>query len=408
MLDISIPELVTSGGSFSSWPLNLPAAGSQTWVELNVPYRFFGVTEQLSWLAQFAGQGFENISALANLVLLQEMMLGEEYQLIAGTSVPLATPGTPTCTVRTAGSNETALNTNITAVKVAATNYFGSTAVSAASTTFAVGAGQVVDVTIAPVNGAMNYTIYGFTSGSSYYVLAQGVGGIRYTLQGFATLPAAVTPPAADTGTGKGTRLEGVIPTLTGASANAGIYPAGWQGGYVNNAVGTHLGYNTVYTALKGLIDSTSNSPGAFKADPAELISSGSDLANLSQDVISEGTATNYRLFLQQNEVGGMQVGGAVSDFRNPITQSIMRMVWHPWYTQGNADLLSYQLPQAQTQVGNAWEMTCVQDYISIAWPVIDATYRYSCFLFGSLIASAPYFSAHLGGLQNSDTTPFQ
>lgn len=76
VLDISIPEMVTTAGSFSSWPLNLPGAGSQTWVQLNVPYRFFGVTEQLSWLAQFAGQGFEDISALANLVLLQEMMLG--------------------------------------------------------------------------------------------------------------------------------------------------------------------------------------------------------------------------------------------------------------------------------------------------------------------------------------------
>jgi hypothetical protein len=57
VVDISIPELVTSGGSFSTWPLNLPGAGSQSETTLNVPYRFFGITEQLSWLAQFAGQG---------------------------------------------------------------------------------------------------------------------------------------------------------------------------------------------------------------------------------------------------------------------------------------------------------------------------------------------------------------
>ena len=76
VLDISLPELVQSGGSFSNWPLNLPPAGSQTTATLNVPYRFMGVTEELSWLAQFAGQGFEDISALANLIMLQEMMLG--------------------------------------------------------------------------------------------------------------------------------------------------------------------------------------------------------------------------------------------------------------------------------------------------------------------------------------------
>ena len=42
----------------------------------NIPYRFFGLSESLSWLAQFMGQGFEDISALANLVLLQEFMMG--------------------------------------------------------------------------------------------------------------------------------------------------------------------------------------------------------------------------------------------------------------------------------------------------------------------------------------------
>ena len=65
--DISIPELVTTGGTFGSWPLNLPPAASEQFVTLNVPYRFFGLTEQLSWLSQFAGQGFEDLSALANL-----------------------------------------------------------------------------------------------------------------------------------------------------------------------------------------------------------------------------------------------------------------------------------------------------------------------------------------------------
>ena len=64
VLDISITELVQSGGTFSNWPLNLPPAGSQATATLNVPYRFMGVTEELSWLAQFAGQGFEDISAL--------------------------------------------------------------------------------------------------------------------------------------------------------------------------------------------------------------------------------------------------------------------------------------------------------------------------------------------------------
>ena len=39
VIDISIPELVQSGGSLSnsSWPLNLPQSGKQTEYKLNVP-----------------------------------------------------------------------------------------------------------------------------------------------------------------------------------------------------------------------------------------------------------------------------------------------------------------------------------------------------------------------------------
>jgi hypothetical protein len=78
VVDISIPELVQTSGTLAStsWPLNLPGSGSQTELTLNVPYRFFGLTESLSWLAQFAGQGFEDISALANLS-------GTQYALCA-------------------------------------------------------------------------------------------------------------------------------------------------------------------------------------------------------------------------------------------------------------------------------------------------------------------------------------
>jgi hypothetical protein len=41
------------------------------------------------------------------------------------------------------------------------------------------------------------------------------------------------------------------------------------------------------------------------------------------------------------------------------------------------------------------------------AWPGIDVTWRYSLLLFGALVAHAPMYSAHLGGLQNSDVAPY-
>lgn len=411
VVDIATSELVQSGGSFTNWPLNLPGSGSQTEVNLNVPYKFFGLTEQLSWLAQFAGQGFEDVSALANLILLQEMMLGEEYQMIAASSTNLAVPGTPTTTLRTAGSNETPIGTNANyAVTVTATNYWGETTLSTFSTNVATTTTTVVDVTIAPVPGALSYNLYVSTNGAparaNAFRAATAVGGLRFTLQGAAPTTGA-NPPAADSGTGSTNRMEGIVPVLAGKSAGSGVYPAAWQGGYINQSVGTHLSYNAIYTALDALWESNSNSPGAFKADPAEIVGDGGDIMRLSQDVIAQGNATNYRLFLDQGEVGGVRVGAAVSEFQNPVTRSVVKLVVHPWYTQGTATLMTYQLPQTWTNVANAWEMTMVQDYVSIAWPVIDATFRYSIFMYGALVAHAPQYSGLLQGLQVSDTTPY-
>jgi hypothetical protein len=368
------------------------------------------LTEQLSWLAQFAGQGFEDISALANLILLQEMMMGEEYQMLAATSTNLAVPTAPTITQRVAGSNETAFTAGTYYFAVTATNYWGETTMGVTSGTTVVAAGNVVDVTLSPVSGAMAYNIYVGTSNTAaaQFRNATGVGGLRYTLQG-TRVSSGTTPPTVDSGTGSGNRMEGLVPTLTGKSNASGVYPANWQGGYVNQSVGTHLSYSAIYTALLNLWENPSSiNPGAFKADPAELVGDGGDIMRLSNDVISQGAATNYRLFLDQGDVSGVTVGAAVSEFQNPITRSVLRLVVHPWLSQGTALFMTYQLPQTWTNVANAWEMTVVQDYVSIAWPVIDATYRYSIFLYGALVAHAPFYSGILQGLQVSDTTPYQ
>lgn len=402
-VDLGIPELVTGSGSMQNWPLNLPGSGSQDSVDINVPYKFWGLTESLSWLAQFAGQGFEDVSALANLILLQEFMLNEEAAHIAATSVPLTTPGAPVLLARTANTGEAALTgitTNIF-VKVSGANWYGETAASTGAT-LAWSAGQVVDVTVSPVGGAQWYNIYvthGATAGT-YYRMQANVGSQNFTLQG--AIPTTGTvPPVADTGTSSPNRQEGMISTLTGHSAGvSAVYPAGWQGGYVNQSVGDTLNHNVMNTALQQMWDGT----GAFRADPSELIAEGGDVMRMSNDIVNVGSNNNaYRLFVEQSEIPGVRLGAAVSEFQNPITRSPIRVVVHPWLNQGTAMLQSYTLPFAWSNTSNVWEFTTVQDYLSISWPVIDASFRYSMFMYGALVANAPQYCGILQGLQQTD-----
>jgi hypothetical protein len=409
-LDLAIPELVQGGGSFSNWPLNLPGAGTQDAVDLNIPYKFFGQSENLSWLAQFSGQGFEDISALANLLLLQEFMLNEEAMFLEGTSVAYVAPTNPTLTARSANTGETGLSgvtTNVF-VKVTGVNYFGETVAQASGASVAATNGQVVDVTLVPESGITAYNIYVTTGASAgtYWLMAAGVGGLNFTLQG--ALPTSGTnPPVSDTTSSTQYRLEGIIPTLTGHSAgSSNPYPSNWQGGYVNQSVGDTLKTSVINNALQALWDGTGagiSTYGAYRADPSELIAEGGDVMRLSNDIVQVGANTNYRLFIDQGEVPGTRLGAAVSEFQNPITRSVVRIVVHPWLTQGTALLMSYTLPMAWSNVSNCWEFNTVQDYLSISWPVIDATFRYSMFTFGAMVANAPQYSALLSGIQKSD-----
>jgi len=411
VLDWSIPEFPAGGGlAGTNWPNQLPGSGTQTAVDVSVPYKFFGITEALSWLAQFSGQGFEDVSALVNLVLLQEAMLAEEHMIIQGANGVIATPGTPTVAARTALTGETGLSgltTNIY-VKVTALDFYGETVPSAGGTTTATNA-QVVDVTIAPAAGAATYNIYATTgtAAGTYYLMATGVGGHKYTLQG--ALPTGGTqPPTVDSGTGATTRYDGLFGILNGRTAGS-TYPAsGYKGGYINNSVGSSLTSAVLFDAFSGLWDNSSTAntsdSGGFRADPRELIVEGLDASNYAANILSQasGGQQAYQLRIDQDEVGSITAGAAVSQVQNPITRSMVSLVTHPYLQQGNAMLLTYQLPMSFSNVSNAWEITNVQDYISISWPVIDVTFRYSIFLYGSLIGIAPQYSAILGGIQKT------
>jgi len=144
-------------------------------------------------------------------------------------------------------------------------------------------------------------------------------------------------------------------------------------------------------TALQNLWDGTGTAYGSFRADPAEIIGEGGDIARLSNDIVQTGAATNYRLFVEQSEVPGVRLGAAVSEFQNPVTRSVVRVVVHPWLPQGNVLLMSYTMPFAWSNVSNVVEFVAVQDYLSISWPVIDASFRYSMFMFGAMVVNAPF-----------------
>jgi len=96
-----------------------------------------------------------------------------------------------------------------------------------------------------------------------------------------------------------------------------------------------------------------------------------------------------------------------VSQYVNPFTRDILKLLVHPWWPQGTVAAMSYTVPYSWSNVSNIWEMVLVQDYLSVSWPVIDPTFRYSMFMYGALLCNAPMYCGILTGLQAHDTTPY-
>jgi hypothetical protein len=406
--------------NFSSWPnSNLGPSGAQVGVDVNIGYSFLGRNENLSWLAQFAGVGFEDITSLANLILMHEAYFDEEYLNIAGSSHAITAPASVSLTVRTAVTGETAISNGDGThnwVTASACNYYGETANCTAVDAGAISTSQVVDVVITPgtTSAGQQFRLYFQIAGTPFArataAFVAQCGGTKYTLQG--AMPSNSTTPhplAADSGTGASTRWDGLISVISGSAAANSVYPAGFLGSYVNTNVQAMLSLNVLNTALKGMYDNSNaygTGAGAFRASPEELICEGFDSANLSSDVAKNSSGTNYQLLIQQGDMAGVLHGTAVSQVVNPVTRRIVNITVHPGWLQGTAVLTQWTTPQAARN-GNVFEMRMCQDLLSVAWPVIDPTYRYSIFEYGTFFAQAPQYSGLLSGLQVNASNPW-
>jgi len=361
-----------------------------------VPYSQFGLSDEVSWQAQYAGQGYQDIRALSAQTLLYSSMLMEERMLLmgrgtaSGFSGALAAPSTVTLTARTAATGETALGLSdkVTVYVTADAGDFGQSVISAQTVSGSnLTSGQVVDVTVGAVSGALGYRVYAahgasaVASSSCYY---QGTtGSLTFTLQG--TL--ATTGAHADTYTSADTSAyangyDGIMAVVTGANA-----------GYKNvlNSKFTSAPGHEFQTAFYSLYKSV-------KADPDELLFNGLDRNQLSE-LLKTSSSNNYRLNISQDETGNTVIGDVITAIQNQITGKVVPMTVHPWMPQGNAAILSYTLPVPDSQVSNVWSVVNVQDYTGINWPVTQFTYETSSYWYGTFVCYAPAWNGSITGI---------
>jgi hypothetical protein len=361
-----------------------------------VPYFQFGLSDSVSWQAQYGGQGFQDIRALSAQSLLYSSMLMEEKMLLMGRgtnaafSGALAAPATVTLTARAATGTEVALGlTNKLTVYVTSdAGAFGQSVLSGAVTSAsALTSGQVVDVTISAVTGALGYNVYvgaGAAAVASSACFYDGRTGSRtFTIQG--TLPTtgvAASTVTADT-SAYANGYDGIMAYVTGSGS-----------GYTNNLNSTFNATSPgseFQTAFASLYNSV-------KSDPDEILFNGSDRKAMSE-LLKNSSSNNYRLTIQQDEIGNAVMGSVITAIQNEVTGKVVPMTVHPWMPQGNTAILSYSLPIPDSQVSNCWSVVNVQDYTGINWPVTQFEYETSSYWYGTFVSYASAWSGSITGI---------
>jgi hypothetical protein len=386
--------------------------------EKTVNYKQLGLSDVVTWSAEFAGRGFQDMRQLSQTALLYASMLADERAILGGRGTDsgfvgaIATAGAPTATAVTATAGQTGNTANIANLFIVVTSLsmFGETVIGTNlnSTALSATTGKVLTLTWTDVAGAVGYNVYagtvdGTTIATLYKVATSGWGGatINFTGTGTGGAPAAITN--VFTGIGSGGPLTAVNPPAAGTSASAdafdgylGVQLDSAQSGYLTrlNANLSTAGPGSEYqTAFAALFD-------AVKADPDRVVFNGFDRKQLSDAVIAGTTTPGYRLTIQQAEADGVRLGSMVTGIYNEVTGKYVEAEVHPWLPQGNSLILSDTLPIPDSSVGATVEYHLPQDYMAVNWPVIQHTYDVSSYWFGALCHYAPAWSGAICGIK--------
>ncbi|WP_439947171.1 hypothetical protein [Streptomyces sp. BBFR109] len=361
-----------------------------------VAYSQFSVSDQVTWSAQYAGQGYQDIRQLSRTSLMYSSMLLEERMLLMGRGTSgngflgaLAAPTGLTLTARSAAGGETALtgvSTNIYVKVTADAGDFGQSVLTAAANVAP--STQVVDVTVNLPAGATGMRVYVSTGssdpGDSARFYAGRTGTNTFTLQG--ALPTSGVAASTVTGdtSAYASGYDGILPICTGPDS-----------GYVNrlNAAFSTSNPGVEYqNAFVSLYTSV-------KADPDRILQNGADRKQLS-DALKVSSSSNYRMTITQDQLTGVTIGDVVNTIINEVTGKGVAVEVHPWMPQGSSVVLSDSLPIPDSEVSDVWSVFNVQDLMGIDWPVNQFAFESSSYWFGTLLCYAPAWNGAVTGIK--------
>lgn len=360
-------------------------------------YKGIGIEDNVDFEAQYAGQGFEDIRALAAKVGLEALMLGEEILILGGNgTVALGVSPTPSLSGSTTGGSMTAttksvivvaltlegyLNASVAAgipTEVTRTNADGSTDTfgggsaqkSVAATQATTGTTGSISATVPSVRGAVAYAWFWGAAGAETLGLITTVNAATLTEDSGAGAQAASALPATDSSTNN-LVFDGILTQAMKPGSNA--YYESLDGAELN-ADGAG-GIVEIDAALKSFWDN-------YKLTPDTIWLSSDAALTVSQKILAGNANGAYRIVVNMEQ--GMMVGGVmVATYLNRFSMNganVLKVRIHPNMPAGMILFTTNKLPYPVNGVGNVLQIRYRQDYYQIEWPLRTRKYEYGVY----------------------------
>lgn len=366
--------------------------------DYNAAYKGIGIESSVDFEAQYAGQGFDDIRAIAARSGLQALMLGEELLILGGnTSLALGiTPQPSSAGVSTGGALSNATFSIIAVAltlegianssvsggvpgSITRTNADGSSDTfgggsaqksTARSITLAGGtATQSITNAVASVNGAVGYAWYWGAAGSE--VLGAITGYPTYTITGNATgTQTAASMPSSDNSQNS-LIFDGLLTQAYATNSGATLK-------HMNGATLTADGSGGIVefdVVLQSLWDN-------LRLSPTEIHVSSQQALDVSKKILQGSSTSNLKFHI--DIANGMVAGGVmVKEYLNRFSMAggqTIPIKIHPNMPSGTILFLTRELPYPLNNVGNVIQVRTRQDYYQIEWPLRSRKYEYGVY----------------------------
>lgn len=386
------------------------------------PYAGIGVEDYVTFEAQYAAAGFDNVQALAMNTSLSSLMMQEEPLLLAGNrSLALGITPTPTATGSTTGGSLPAATYSVICVALTLAGVASSSVVggvvgqitranadgtsliygggsarrsAAAAATVASGSAGKITCSVTPVNGAFAYawfwgaataeTLGAITTINSYVILDDADG---------TQLASAIVNGGSDNSTNAYV-FDGAITQLeaSGSGAYVATLATGTPGTGTPLQASGDAGIVQIDDALLYLWETSRLSPDVIWVSSQQS-------RNITTAIMAAGANAAQR-FVFNVDQSGIRGGSMVTSYLNKFGVSgggaygngkEIPIQIHPNLPAGTIWLQTKTLPYALANVPNVMQVKTRQDYYALQWPLVTRKYEYGVYADELLQCYAPF-----------------